>query len=78
MCYLAIDGSTEFAPITHFQTNRSTCRQYETTETGCNTNVGIRGAGRLNGVFPTGVGLGPMPLEGTDGAGLEGALGAAL
>ena len=41
------------------------------------THIGMRGAGRLNGMLPTGVGLGPM-RDGTVGAGLDGAEGAGL
>lgn len=33
---------------------------------------GMSGGGRLNGTFPTGVGLGPI-RDGTVGAGLDGA-----
>ena len=39
------------------------------------TYDGISGGGRLTGMFPIGVGLGPMRV-GTDGAGLVGAAGA--
>jgi len=42
------------------------------------THTGIRGGGRLpKGMFPTGVGLGPI-RDGTVGAARDGALGAAL
>jgi len=41
-----------------------------------NTYEGMSGGGRLTGMFPTGVGLGPMRC-GTAGTALEGATGAA-